>query len=371
MDTTASAPHTPEQHKPGDRPPAAASAGWLPPAAAAAAAADSAVVVDGLVKHFGSVRAVDGVSFTVPAGTVLGLLGPNGAGKTTIVRVLTTILRPDAGYAGVLGLDVARRPAAVRSVIGLAGQYAAVDANLTGRENLRLVGRLTHCRRSVIQARADELLERFDLVEAADRKAATYSGGMRRRLDLAAALVHSPRVLFLDEPTTGLDPRSRSQLWDVIGELVADGTTVVLTTQYLEEADLLADNIVVIDGGTVIAEGSAAELKSRLGTTVARFRFRSADDARQALGVLAGVGVNEPSESDAEVALAVADSGDALLDAVRRLDAAEVAPVSLSVHEPTLDDVFLQLTGRAAQGGDGPPPEQAARSAEAAPAGQR
>jgi daunorubicin resistance ABC transporter ATP-binding subunit len=353
MDTTASAPRTPEQHRPDDRPAAPAAANASRPPPPAATGPTPAVVVEGLVKHFGSVRAVDGVSFTVPAGKVLGLLGPNGAGKTTIVRVLTTILRPDAGYAGVLGLDVARRAAAVRSVIGLAGQYAAVDANLTGRENLRLVGRLTHCRRSVIPARADELLERFDLVEAADRKAATYSGGMRRRLDLAAALVHSPRVLFLDEPTTGLDPRSRSQLWDVIGELVADGTTVVLTTQYLEEADLLADNIVVIDGGTVIAEGSSAELKSRLGTTVARFRFRSPDDARRAQGVLAEVGLNQPTESDAEIALAVADSGDALLEAVRRLDAAEVAPLSLAVHEPTLDDVFLRLTGHAASAGDG------------------
>src|SRR6202051_318966 len=227
-----------------------------------------AIIVEDLQKRFGSVVALDGVSFAVPTGTVLGLLGPNGAGKTTSVRVLTTILRPDAGRAEVLGLDVTRDPQAVRERIGLAGQYAAGDENLTGHENLRMVGRLSHLSKSVVLARAGELLERFALADAADRPVRTYSGGMRRRLDLAAALIHRPPVLFLDEPTTGLDPKSRNDLWGLIGELVADGTTLLLTTQYLEEADRLADHIVVIDHGRIIEEGSAADLKQRLGTTL-------------------------------------------------------------------------------------------------------
>src|SRR6478736_209916 len=206
-----------------------------------------AIAVEGLQKRFGTVTALSGIDFEVPPATILGLLGPNGAGKTTAVRILTTILRPDAGRATVLGIDVAKHPQAVRERIGLAGQYAAVDENLTGRENLRLIGRLTHQPKAQIQPRADELLERFGLADAADRTARTYSGGMRRRLDLAAALVHRPPVLFLDEPTPGLDPSSRSDLWTVISELVGQGTTVLLTTQYLEEADRLADEIIVID----------------------------------------------------------------------------------------------------------------------------
>src|ERR1700736_5569344 len=234
---------------------------------------NTAIAVEGLVKRFGDVIAVDGINLHVPPGTVLGLLGPNGAGKTTTVRILTTIIRPDAGRATVLGHDVAHHPQAVRTRIGLAGQYAAVDENLTGRENLRMVGQLTHQPRSGLSARAAELLDRFDLAGAADRPVRTYSGGMRRRLDLAAALVHRPPVLFLDEPTTGLDPRGRSALWTVIGELVADGMTLLLTTQYLEEAERLADSIVVIDGGRVIAEGTAGELKQRLGATIIEVRL--------------------------------------------------------------------------------------------------
>ena len=224
--------------------------------------ADTVITVEGLVKHFGSVFALSGIDFVVPAGTVLGLLGPNGAGKTTTVRILTTILEPDAGQARVLGLDVVRDAEAVRTHIGLAGQYAAVDENLTGVENLRLIGQLSHQHKKTVAVRADELLERFGLSGAARRPVRTYSGGMRRRLDVAAALVHRPPVLFLDEPTTGLDPSGRSDLWALIEQLVADGTTVLLTTQYLEEADRLADSIIVIDDGRIIAQGTSAELKA-------------------------------------------------------------------------------------------------------------
>src|SRR6476620_8595545 len=249
-----------------------------------------AIVADELVKCFGDVEAVKGVSFEVPEGKVLGLLGPNGAGKTTAVRMLTTLLKPDRGTARVLGVDVRKDPQRVRGSIGLAGQYAAVDENLTGRENLALVGKLTHLPAAEITARSDELLEQFALSHAADRVSRTYSGGMRRRLDLAAALVHRPPVLFLDEPTTGLDPQGRNELWSVIEDLVSRGTTVLLTTQYLEEADLLADNIVVIDHGTVIAEGTAADLKARLGTTTIETGFRDEDSATTAADLLASVG---------------------------------------------------------------------------------
>jgi daunorubicin resistance ABC transporter ATP-binding subunit len=310
---------------------------------------DAAIVVEGLGKHFGDVVAVDGIDLVVPAGTVLGVLGPNGAGKTTTVRMLSTILRPDRGRATVLGLDVARQPRSVRSVIGLAGQYAAVDENLTGRENLRMVGQLTHQPNRSIGPRANELLERFDLVNAADRPVRTYSGGMRRRLDLAAALVHRPQVLFLDEPTTGLDPSGRSDLWAVIGELVADGTTLLLTTQYLEEADRLADRIVVIDGGRIIAEGTSAELKGRLGATVLEVRLGDLAAAQRASHHLASVGPTELLDDGRTVSVNVVDSGPAVLDVVQLLGREDFRPESLTVREPTLDDVFLQLTGHAAE----------------------
>ncbi len=306
---------------------------------------DHVIAVDGLGKRFGQVVALDGIDLRVAQGTILGLLGPNGAGKTTTVRVLTTILRPDEGQARVLGLDVVRHAEQVRSMIGLAGQYAAVDENLTGRENLRLIGSLSHQPRSVVRPRADELLERFSLTDAADRPARTYSGGMRRRLDLAAALVHRPPVLFLDEPTTGLDPSGRSDLWAVIEELVDDGTTVLLTTQYLEEADRLAHNIVVVDHGQVIAEGTAADLKASLGNTIVEVRFADVASAQRASAHLHRVGPAEVLDDGHTVAVKVTDSGRAVLSVVRALDQDGIEPQSLVVREPTLDDVFLNLTG--------------------------
>jgi daunorubicin resistance ABC transporter ATP-binding subunit len=307
-----------------------------------------AIRVAGLEKRFGDVVALHGIDLEVPAGSVLGLLGPNGAGKTTTVRVLTTAITPDAGTAEVLGLDVVRDAEAVRSRIGLAGQFAAVDGTLTGRENLQLIGRLTHVRRDVLDARADELLERFGLSGAASRLARTYSGGMRRRLDLAAALVHNPPVLFLDEPTTGLDPHGRNNLWEVIEELSDEGTTLLLTTQYLEEADRLADDIIVIDGGEVIAHGTPAELKSRLGSTVAELTFADEHGAARAANVVAPYAVRPPERTGHTVHLEMADGARELIVALRALDGERLEPLSLAVREPSLDDVFLSLTGRPA-----------------------
>ena len=322
--------------------------------------ADPAIGAHGLVKHFGPVVALDRIDFAVQAGSVLGLLGPNGAGKTTAVRILTTILEPDAGQASVLGLDVVRQAEEVRAAIGLAGQYAAVDESLTGRENLRLIGQLTHQPRAAIAARAEELLGRFGLEALAGRPVRTYSGGMRRRLDLAAALVHRPPVLFLDEPTTGLDPSGRSDLWTLIGELVAEGTTVLLTTQYLEEADRLAHNIVVVDRGRIIAEGTAVQLKASLGSTVVEVRVADPADARRAAARLQPTAPTDVLDGRRTLAVKVPDKGPSVQQVIRLLDADAIVAESLAIREPTLDDVFLQLTGhRAGTGPDEPAPQAA------------
>jgi len=309
--------------------------------------ASLAVEAHDLVKVFprGNVRALDGVSLDVEAGTVLGLLGPNGAGKTTVVRILSTILGPDSGRASVLGHDVVTQPEAVRSIIGLAGQYAAVDENLTGRENIHMVARLSHLSRQVAARRANELLEEFGLANAGDRVLKTYSGGMRRRLDLAAALVANPPVLFLDEPTTGLDPQSRQGLWAAIEELVREGTTVLLTTQYLEEADRLARDIVVIDHGRVIAQGTPAQLKADLGTSVVSVTLGERSAVDGAVQLLAPLSEKPPIVEDLVIELTVSDGPRAGADVLRTLDAAEVAIAGLALREPSLDDVFLNLTG--------------------------
>jgi oleandomycin transport system ATP-binding protein len=305
----------------------------------------TAIQAEGLVKRFGDTKALDGVDLTAPAGTVLGLLGPNGSGKTTTVRILTTLLAPDAGCARVAGYDLARQPMAVRAAIGLTGQYAAVDENLTGRENLELIGNLLELPRPVRRGRAVALLDGVELTDAADRVVKTYSGGMRRRLDLAASLVGDPRVLFLDEPTTGLDPSSRRSLWTTIRELVAEGSTVLLTTQYLEEADQLADQIVVLDHGRVLAEGTSDQLKARAGGQVLEVRPADGDLSRVA-AVLAGVAGGSPAV-DADTRLVTVPAADPglLAEVVRRLDAAGVAVADLALRRPSLDDVFLRLTG--------------------------
>jgi ABC-2 type transport system ATP-binding protein len=302
----------------------------------------SAITAVDMRKTYGEVVAVDRISLEVPRGTVLGLLGVNGAGKTTMVRMLTTVLRPDSGTAIVNGFDVAKQSQAVRRSIGLAGQYAAVDENLTGRENLVLVGRLTHHSKPDCRQRAAELLDEFRLTDAGDRPVRTYSGGMRRRLDLAAALVTHPPVLFLDEPTTGLDPASRLDLWDTIESLVSAGTTVLLTTQYLEEADRLADNIIVINGGLVVAEGTAKALKHRLGDTVIELEFRSPAIASQAAEVL-----GSDTAAGTIVRVVMSDGPATLRSALNQLAAVGIESSHVALREPTLDDVFLTLTNGA------------------------
>jgi len=322
------------------------------------------ILTEQLVKHFGTVEALKGVDLQVAGGTVFGLLGPNGAGKTTAVRILSTLLLPDGGRASVEGLDVVRDADEVRFRIGLAGQTAAVDENLTGLENLVLVGRLYGLPRDEARRRSGEILERFGLSDAADRTAKTYSGGMRRRLDLAASLVGRPRVLFLDEPTTGLDPRSRLDVWEFIRELQSEGTTLLLTTQYLEEADQLADRIAVIDLGRVIAEGTSDELKARIGGEVLELNIEDPAQVPLALEALIGLGTGEVRhDGDTGVLrVPVGDEGPAItLQSTRRLDERKVALAGFALHRPTLDDVFLALTGHAAEDGQAPEPAKKRR----------
>lgn len=314
-----------------------------------------AVEAEGLVKHFKDVKAVDGVSLRVPQGSVLGVLGPNGAGKTTTVRMLTTLIPIDEGRAQVGGADVATQAQDVRRKIGVSGQYAAVDEYLTGYENLEMVGRLYHLGKSEAKARARELLSQFRLDDASDRAAKTYSGGMRRRLDLAGALVARPPVIFLDEPTTGLDPRSRGDMWDVIVTLVGEGTSVLLTTQYLEEADRLADNIVVIDHGRIIAEGTADDLKSQVGGERLEITVTEPDRVEDALRVLnhIGDGQAKTDQTGRRVTVPVNGGTQSLLAAVRQLDEEGISLQDIGIRRPTLDDAFLSLTGRPAEDADG------------------
>ena len=335
--------------------------------------AASAVHIEGVTKRFGTTRALAGVDLDVAEGTVFGLLGPNGAGKTTLVRVLATLLGPDAGRAEVFGRDVVHEASAVRELLGLTGQFAAVDEILTGRENLQMFGRLFDLSRDEARRRASELLERFELADAADRPARTYSGGMRRRLDLASSLLTRPRILFLDEPTTGLDPRSRNEIWAIVRELIRDGTTIMLTTQYLEEADELADRIAVIDHGRVIAQGTGNELKDRVGGQILEVELTSAAQRDEARAVLAGVGCGDPEPGgrpDELTLPAPRDGLELIEDAAAALRHAGIGVSDLGLRRPTLDDVFLQLTG-APPSEDGASPDATAPPPAATPASER
>ena len=309
-----------------------------------------AFAVRNVYKHFGETKALDGVTLHAEQGKIFGLLGPNGAGKTTLVRMLSTLLTPDRGSVQVLGIDVNKDQETVRRSIGLAGQFAAIDEYLTGRENIAMVGRLYHLPAKTIKERTEQLLAELGLSDAADRLVKTYSGGMRRRLDLGASLVGHPKVLFLDEPTTGLDPKTRVDLWGIVGALVAEGTTILLTTQYLEEADELADKIAVIDRGKVIAEGTSSQLKSRLGGDIVEFQLSKSSDREKALEAVGPVAKKKPTidQDGVTITVPVNDGSKSLLAVVRQLDAAHIEPISLSLHRPSLDDVFLALTGEKA-----------------------
>ncbi len=316
-----------------------------------------AIIVDNIQKSYGNVKALRGVNFTATQGKVLGLLGPNGAGKTTVVRILTTLLKPDAGSVQVAGVDVLRDPALARQIIGLAGQYPAVDEQLTGRENLIMVGQLYHLGGKEARRRADDLLARFTLTEAAKRPVKTYSGGMRRRLDLAASIVARPPVLFLDEPTTGLDPRTRNDLWDFIRELVNDGTTLLLTTQYLEEADQLADRIIVMDQGQIIARGTADELKAELASDFIEIRTQSEADAQRAFNILVDFGRDRPQlGANSWLTIPVNNGPHDIAEVVRLLDKENIQIADLSLRRPSLDDVFLSITGQGVDAQDNPTP---------------
>jgi ABC-2 type transport system ATP-binding protein len=327
-----------------------------------------AVEATNIVRTFnnGSFTALDDVTLRVPTGQVFGLLGPNGSGKTTMVRILSTILTPSAGQATVNGYDVVKDAEMVRRSIGLAGQYATVDENLTGFENLRMIGRLNHLGKKFVEQRADELLNSFGLTDAGNRLAKTYSGGMRRRLDLAAALVASPPILFLDEPTTGLDPQSRQDLWSIIEGLVEGGTTVLLTTQYLEEADRLAKQLVVLDHGKIIAQGTSAELKSQLGNTVLALSFSAVGDASQALNLIADLSAKPGNLEGTVLEMTVNDGPRIAAEALRRVDAAGLGLTGLTLREPSLDDVFLDLTGHKAEEAVTSAPAKGRRSRKAA-----
>jgi ABC-2 type transport system ATP-binding protein len=334
------------------------------------------IQVESLRRSFGAVEALRGVDFSVPEGKVLGLLGPNGAGKTTAVRILTTLLEPSSGRATVCGYDVSHQAAAVRRVIGLAGQATAITPDLTGFENLEMAGRLYHLGKALSRRRAGELLERLDLADAGKRQAKTYSGGMLRRLDLAASLIGQPKVLFLDEPTTGLDPRSRVGMWAIIRELVSGGTTLLLCTQYLDEADELADNIVVIDHGLVIASGTSTELKDRIGGDVVEFSVTDRAKLQAAVDAVAALSEGAPVVDNEERRVQVRAGGrgsQVLVETVRCLDAAGVATAGLALRRPSLDDVFMSLTGHAAEeaDGNGAGPGSGADGAKAGKGGHR